>query len=248
MSFKIHPIQGYIQTTYLIENDKGLLLLDTGTSLDAEVVLDFIENSLKRPLSDLKLIALSHAHPDHTGGLNHIQKKTKAPLAASKDINLWYKGVNGFVCHKVDLILTLFVAKKLKKKLHYIKSPRRVKIDYTLNNNDGLPYFEDWRVYKNDGHTQGDLSFYNNKTIYVGDNLIKLKRLYKAPYPMHNPTEYIKTLEFYKKFKTFILAHSEVCEPSAEDLQKVIKKVPDRAKTHLSSIKSLILSGFKLNT
>ena len=247
MSFKVHPIKGYIQTTYLVEDDEGLLLFDSGTSLDSDIILNFIEETLKRPLSDLKLIALSHTHPDHAGGLKQIQNKTGAPLAASSDSNLWYKGLKGFICHKVDLMLTLFVANRLKKKLHCISSPRKFKIDYVLKDKDSLPYFKNWFVYKNDGHTIGDLSFYNKDTVYVGDNLIKLKKKFRPPYPLHSPTKYLETIEFYKNFKIFILAHDQICELSVEDLDKVKKLTPKTPQTLLKSLKSQIFKFLKVN-
>ena len=69
---KIHTLSGYIQHIYLAEHEHGLLLLDGCSRADVETVSQFITETLHRPLSDLKLIVVTHMHPDHALSLIHI--------------------------------------------------------------------------------------------------------------------------------------------------------------------------------
>ena len=65
---KIVAIEGYIQTTYLAVYPDKLLLLDTGCHCDVDSILDYITNTLQRPISQLKTAVVTHMHPDHAGG------------------------------------------------------------------------------------------------------------------------------------------------------------------------------------
>ena len=58
---KIVAIEGYIQTTYLAVYSDKLLLLDTGCHCDVDSILDYITNTLQRPISQLNSCADSHA-------------------------------------------------------------------------------------------------------------------------------------------------------------------------------------------
>ena len=68
---KIHSIPGYIQAIYLIEDEAGLMLLDGASRADVDVITAFISQTLKRPLSDLKYVIVTHMHPDHAGADSH---------------------------------------------------------------------------------------------------------------------------------------------------------------------------------
>ncbi|MBC8098620.1 MAG: MBL fold metallo-hydrolase [Armatimonadetes bacterium] len=63
---------------YLLETPDGLLLVDTGVSAaQMQRVTDDIQ-AAGHDLSELKHIFITHAHPDHTGGLRDLQKRLPA--------------------------------------------------------------------------------------------------------------------------------------------------------------------------
>jgi hydroxyacylglutathione hydrolase len=73
---KVHvfPFFGSFLNIYLVETPEGLLLVDTGTSGGQ---MDKIASDLQksgRSINDIRHIFITHAHPDHIGGLNHLQK------------------------------------------------------------------------------------------------------------------------------------------------------------------------------
>ncbi|MGR5470684.1 MBL fold metallo-hydrolase, partial [Vibrio astriarenae] len=52
---------------YLAEYPDKLMLLDGASRADILHLKDFIEHQLNRRFSDLKLVIVTHMHPDHAG-------------------------------------------------------------------------------------------------------------------------------------------------------------------------------------
>jgi glyoxylase-like metal-dependent hydrolase (beta-lactamase superfamily II) len=67
---------------YCIEDDDGLTLIDAGLGLAASRVLDQLRKWGRQP-SDVKRILITHAHPDHVGGLPALAKATRAQVICS---------------------------------------------------------------------------------------------------------------------------------------------------------------------
>ena len=112
---KIHTLKGYIQHIYLAEDSKGLLLLDGCSRADVDTVCNYITQTLGRPLADLKLIVVTHMHPDHAGGAIKLRVRTGAQVACHPKAINWYKGLAGRTAHGIDLLLTWWVASRIGK-------------------------------------------------------------------------------------------------------------------------------------
>jgi len=112
---KIHHLTGYIQSIYLVEYPKGLLLLDGCCRADVSMIREFIEEKLQRPLSDLKTLVVTHMHPDHAGAAHKLRQLTGCVIVSADKPQQWYRGLNGLLMHWIDMALTVFVARKLKK-------------------------------------------------------------------------------------------------------------------------------------
>jgi glyoxylase-like metal-dependent hydrolase (beta-lactamase superfamily II) len=67
---------------YLTIDSDGMTLIDTSIARSGPKILQQIA-ALGRPLSDLKRILITHAHPDHIGGLPAVQRATGAQVLAS---------------------------------------------------------------------------------------------------------------------------------------------------------------------
>ena len=87
------PFQVYGNTWYvgtaglaaiLITTDEGLILIDGGLAQSASLVDQNIR-SLGFDTRQVKYLLNSHAHYDHAGGLNALQKRSKARVLASAD-------------------------------------------------------------------------------------------------------------------------------------------------------------------
>lgn len=67
----VHPVPGSgIAQTYLITDEKdGLMVVDCGSVGAAEAVETFCTHTLKRSLMAIRIIAATHFHIDHIGGI-----------------------------------------------------------------------------------------------------------------------------------------------------------------------------------
>ena len=57
---KLHSLKGYIQNIYLAEYNDKFLLLDGCCRADIPLLENFIGNELKRSMSELALIVVTH--------------------------------------------------------------------------------------------------------------------------------------------------------------------------------------------
>jgi len=71
-------------STYLIDTDQGLILVDPGFKETQYLVFDSIR-ALGFDPHDIRHIFLSHGHVDHVGGTRYLQEYTKANVWLGKD-------------------------------------------------------------------------------------------------------------------------------------------------------------------
>lgn len=68
---------------YLVRDPDGLTLIDTGLSLAPKRIIKQLREAGHEP-SDVKRILVTHAHPDHVGGLPELVRLTGAAVWASE--------------------------------------------------------------------------------------------------------------------------------------------------------------------
>ena len=185
-NFKIHHLNGYIQSIYLVEYPDKLLLLDGGSRGDVEIIEKFITETLHRNISDLKLIIVTHLHPDHAGAAPYLREKYNTPIAAHPEINEWYNGPMGLAQYLLDTIFAKYVGKKKNKEIKRTWYKRFLKPDLKLVDKQLVPMFDDWEIVYTPGHTTHDISIYNKKEkiIYIGDLAIKMGDKFNLPFPV----------------------------------------------------------------
>lgn len=210
-SFKIHEIPGYICNLFLAEYDDGILLLDSGSIADVKRIENYCQNVLKRPVSDIKLVVVSHSHPDHAGGASVWRNKHKIPIAAHPRIDKWYHGAGGLLQHKIDCYLASWVAYRKKIKLEPILFNPRIRPDHVLEDQAELPYFPDWQVLHIPGHTINDVALYNEeeKTLYPGDCVMDVAGKLLLPVPIVFPDKMADSFDRLAELdaNTIVLAH-----------------------------------------
>lgn len=231
--YKIHHLKGYIQSIYLVEYKDKILLLDGGSRGDVKRIWYFITDTLKRPMSDLKLIIVTHLHPDHAGAAPHLRKKFGTPIAGHPELDYWYQGFWGIAQHFLDTSFAWYVAIKERKKYKRMWFQRSVKPDYQLRDGDTLPFFEDWKSVCTPGHTTHDISIYNKKdeVIYIGDLALIVKNKYALPFPIALPKLMEKSLSKVSKLPVnrILFAHGGVESNTTAD---VFNKVRMKLKNY----------------
>ena len=244
--FSILSIAGYIETLYLVVYPTKILLLDGGCRCDADTVVEYL-HTIGRSITDLKLIVITHHHPDHSGAAPVLQRLYGTPIAALPIINDWYTGVNGWLTQKTDIFLTYYVARKRKRRFKHLRFPRIITIDFPMIDGANIPLFEDWQLLCTPGHTTVDTSIYHCKEsiAYVADLLIGFGTRYSTPYPISDPVRYRQSLRTIKdlNLKHILLAHHGRHSISNDTFERLINQVSSIPKNHIQSIRKWFISG-----
>ena len=233
---KLHTLKGYIQNIFIAEYADKLLLLDGTARADINKVKHFVEHTLQRSLNDIKLIVVTHMHPDHAGGAKKLSQLSGAPIACHPEAQIWYAGLGGRMAHLIDLILLQYVAKRTKSPLKNPWYNPILKADIVLSDNQTLPYFEDWQVLYTSGHTDHDISLvhHKNKCIYIADLLVKVKGKLHYPYPLSDPIKYKQSLNCLIDFKGFEIFYAHLAQNKLDiaAVQKVLNMVKNEPLTY----------------
>lgn len=200
-------------------------------------------------MTDLKLVVVTHAHPDHSGGAMLFHSRYNIPIAAPTNINKWYAGPKGFVTYVVDLALTYLVAKRKARGFQWIFFPLKVKAQFYLEDQSTLPGFEDWQVISTPGHTFSDISLYHNESriLYLADNLVASKSSFYRPYPIVSPASYRSSLQKYIDLapQKFLLAHYGEHEISKEVMHNLMQNISNRPRNHINTLPRILKHIFK---
>jgi len=94
--YKIHEIQGHIQSNYIIEYQDKILLMDCATKADLKKIRKYIDGELGRKMEDIKLAVVSHMHPDHAGLALTYHEESAAPGVYKRCIYVGLGDFEGF--------------------------------------------------------------------------------------------------------------------------------------------------------
>ena len=154
---------------FLVETDKGLVLIDTGFRRSSERVVKALE-SLGRAPSDVRAIVVTHLHRDHTGGLADLKRQTGAEVwMHAADAALVREGVGGRKMHAgPGLLNKALVPLVMRGKL---PTGEPVAVEHEIRDGDVLP-FGDLRAVHTPGHTAGHLALLlprDGGVLFAGD-------------------------------------------------------------------------------
>ena len=241
---KIHQLKGHIQSIYLVEYPEKLLLLDGCCRADISKLEQFITGELSRPFSDLKLIVVTHMHPDHAGAAHKLRKITGCKIATANKPTQWYKGLNGRFSHLVDIVLASWVASRMGKPKENLWYSPHLKADFGLMDQDRLPGFADWCVLETEGHTDRDLSVLHlpSRRLYVADLLVKVKNRFIPPIPVYYPKQYLASLLKVQALgpASIMLAHGGEVQLTERDYAHLLTVAPRKAFTIWTPAKKIL--------
>lgn len=164
---------------YALQDDDGLTLIDTSIANAAPKILRQLEAAGFKP-SDVKRILITHAHPDHVGGLKALQEATGAEVyAPALERPVIEDGAKIAIPPK----------EALKAPWSFMKTPDsripHTKVDHTIADGDELPILDGLKVVASPGHALGHVSFWNpsRRMLITGDVFFHLLGL-RPPLPM----------------------------------------------------------------
>lgn len=241
---KHHIIQGYIQHIHLIEYEHGCLMLDGGCRADLATIQDFFMTILKRPVTDLKVVMVTHLHPDHAGCVAALKQLTQCTVVTGTYTAPWYAGWKGRLAHLVDMGLAIWVAGRMGKKRQNIWYSPILREDHQLQDGDVVPGFEDWHIINTPGHTDRDISLVNptEKLIYVADLIVSVKQQLCAPILVYFPKQYKASLARLKHYVGYMLLMAHVKPQTLHEAQidSLINHAPSSPKTNMTTMTRLI--------
>lgn len=245
-NFTLHIYKGYVQNNFIVEYKDKILLLDGACRPDAVLIADYIKNTLNRKIEDLKLTAVTHCHPDHAGAADMLRKTHGIPVAAPKDIDLWYSGFGGMLQHISDTLQSQFMAKQSKTDLksESLFYKRLLHPDYALDDDSSLPIFSDWKTVSAPGHTMHNIMYYNekHKLLYVADTIIQSRGKFLPPVPVLFPRAMKETLMRIKKLRPDLILFAHSDSPVMPYDEKMIDEVIRR----IDSVDSIYIRFFYL--
>lgn len=248
----IHTLEGYIQNIYLVEQTNGLFLLDGCSRADVDNVIKYISDNLKRPLSDLKLIVVTHMHPDHAGGAHKLRKRTGAQIVSHPKARKWYAGPVGRTAHVIDIVLAWWVAGRIGKPKKSLWFNPILTPDMVLLHEQRLPGFTDWQVLFTPGHTDHDISLMHTptKSIYIADLFVTVKRQLAPPYPVCHPNQYKSSLNYLRSLcpNAVYSAHVKPLAGSDIDYDAILAQAPKLPKNVWHTTKNRLTSHLGLQS
>jgi len=150
---------------YLIEDAGGLTLIDAGLGLAAERIVAQLRQAGRRP-DEVKRILITHAHPDHVGGLRRLKALTGAQVIASELEKPVIEGKQSIARRsgRVRLPDTVF---------------KPTPVDRVVRDGDTIDALGGLRVVFTPGHAPGHIAFWqpDRKILFCGDVLFNLPRL-----------------------------------------------------------------------
>jgi glyoxylase-like metal-dependent hydrolase (beta-lactamase superfamily II) len=164
----VYLIPGITANPYLIVDEDGLTLIDTGLPGSHKMILSYIAR-LGRTPRDLKRIILTHSDLDHVGGLGALHRATGARTFASKleaeAIALGKSSKPVPPGRGISILRRIFTT--------FFKS-RPLAVDEIVEDGQVLPALGGLRVVDTAGHSPGHISLFAPSTgvLFCGDSMV----------------------------------------------------------------------------
>ncbi len=194
----------------------GVVLVDAGSRGSLQAIRAGLR-ALGLSLEQVRLIVLTHCHPDHAGGLAELVAATNAPVAL-------HESEAGIV--RGDEPTPSFLRRQALQNaqpLFDMFSGPPVDVQYPLVDGDYLPKIADVRVIHTPGHTPGSICLLaeTQKVLIVGDALqYRFGKLLEPSWLFtRNPEEARASLAklLDEDFETLCFSHFQPIKQNAHD-------------------------------
>jgi glyoxylase-like metal-dependent hydrolase (beta-lactamase superfamily II) len=159
---------------YLIDNGGTFTLVDLGVSAGFVTTVEKDLASIGKSLADVKRLLITHAHPDHIGGIEAFQKKSNATTYAHRLDALVIRGEQPSpMANPTELG---FFWRMLLVQMKKQKMPIG-RVDREVNDNESVPEIApNTKIVHLPGHSPGQIGLYlaDEETLIAGDVLMRL--------------------------------------------------------------------------
>jgi glyoxylase-like metal-dependent hydrolase (beta-lactamase superfamily II) len=193
---------------YLVRGTRKNLLIDSGLPWEKEL-LEGQLNGLGLSPDDIHIVALTHEHLDHIGGV---------PLFPSRTV----VAAHGLAANKIgmqdDFVLMSNVFRLRAEDYH---------VDLHLHHGTGIDLGDCvLQVMHTSGHSSGSISFYepDQQLLFTGDTIFS-GGILGGIFPSGNISDYALTLRQLStlRLKEYLPGHGKRSETPEEDFEKAIK-------------------------
>ncbi|HEX7586695.1 MAG TPA: MBL fold metallo-hydrolase [Anaerolineae bacterium] len=168
----VYLVKGSVSNCYLIVDNDGLTLIDTGLPRDGQKILEYIRLLGKNP-QDLRRIIITHADGDHVGSLAALQTASGARTYASAlEAQAIAEGKSSRPLNPQGVQKAVFALLRPLMARLFQTSPSLV--NEVVSDGQILPALGGLRVISTPGHTPDHISFFAPSAgiLFVGDSLV----------------------------------------------------------------------------
>jgi len=171
---------------YLLEDPDGLTIIDAGVGFAAARILKQLRQKGHSP-QDVKRILITHAHPDHMGGLRALQQATGATVIASAAEQPYIEGTKPVPrAPKSDLT---GVSRLMYGEATLVDHP--VPVDRTLQDGEIMAEVLDGlQAVYTPGHSPGHTSYWHAEKgiLFSGDVMMRMTGNLSLPFAAFTPS------------------------------------------------------------
>jgi glyoxylase-like metal-dependent hydrolase (beta-lactamase superfamily II) len=165
---------------YAIEDPDGLTLVDAGLDLAAERILAQLRAASRSP-GQVRRLLVTHAHPDHVGGLRRLQQATGAAVITSKAERPVVAGTEPVARPDPARLSGLGRLMQPRQPVRFPPTP----VAQTVGDGDVLPeVMGGLHVLLTPGHSPGHLSFWQpeRRILLCGDVILNIPFGLRLPF------------------------------------------------------------------
>jgi glyoxylase-like metal-dependent hydrolase (beta-lactamase superfamily II) len=170
---QVHTLFTGVANTFLVENSRGVMLIDAGMPRQAARIVNAIRARGHTP-QDVRLILITHGHIDHAGSARTLKKLTGAPIALHRGDARLVETPSLKI--PPGRTATTEAIGALMRAFGWLMPLEIFTPDILLDDGQSLREFGfAARVVHTPGHTAGSLSvLFDDGTLFVGDAILNL--------------------------------------------------------------------------